>query len=194
MTRKATIVDRLFHQRSGTSIAIRLDKNTMTFQAELDDLFFTDRDGQVLKRKLFDYIDQKYKLQLFPIIEIEQIENHFAQHGDVWMGLRAYRYYVGTINGRWYESQWSFTEDHMESAIEHARYWSIGNHAPGFSVPYRSGKTTVIHYTSEAWERIQAIQAKLKKLADDLNIFLNSDDFVKKISSGGNVLPEGDKE
>ncbi len=195
MARKPARVDWIVHARTGVKVALRLNKGTMTFEAEYAGITYKSKDGAEIRKQILDEIERSHQLTFYPVIIVELEEPRYwgrsyqARAGGVLLVARRHYY---SSDGVLRELSW---EDHAAGKVDRLKRWNpVGYKGkPGdFALPYMVSKPTTtsssyyyLPYTDEVWDGLQEIVKVIKQARDRLAVLLSAPSVIADLITIG---------
>lgn len=190
MARLPARVDWIIHERTRTKIALRLNKSSMTFQAEWAGKTYWNKDGAVLRKQILEMVAASEHLEFSPVIEVKMQPGRGCRYGTlcVDLSMELDRWFYASSNAGLLKLAWEDQDNKQK-----IKHWNPGKdftgmpchtrprYAPDFDRYY-------LAYTEDLWAGLGALFDTVERARAKVEELLGTDDAVHRLETVGAEL------
>ena len=184
MARLPARVGWITHDRTGTKVALRLDKQSMTFQARWTGTTYKDQDGAVLRGRILELIEASEHLVFHPVIKVRIIRSTYNEHSES-IDVKISRFYYANSDSELLSTPWENKGDEHQ-----VRRWNPGENFTG--LPHRGSRRYTygadyyyLAYSEDLWVGLTALLDTIKRARANIVQLLNADNAALTLEAVG---------
>ena len=188
MARKPARIGWIEHKRLGLKVALRLNKNTMTFEAEFNDQTYSSKDGDEVRKLVLAAMESAQALEFFPVIKLRINPYGYGSQYRIELTLRRF-YYARQEDGTMLESRWGDREDvRVSQARKISPYERFGELPHRIDEQHGDTSTLFMAYADELWGALSELADAVPDLKTRIVEAAESEDALQAIRGLADVL------
>ncbi len=176
MARKPARIGWIEHRRLGLKVALRLNKNTMTFEAEFNGQTYSSKDGGEVKKLVLAAMESAQALEFHPVIRLRIKAYRYSNTSQIDADLTRF-YYARQADGTMLHSRWEDSDGRRVSQSH-----KVHSHEQFDKLPHRRDErygdtsTFLLSYSEETWEDLLELADSISGLKDRIAVAVESGD------------------
>jgi hypothetical protein len=186
--KKSTKVGTLEYPQANIKLDITVDRDSMLFWVSYGGTRYEHKDGQELRRIVFDAIKASLDVEWMPVIVVEPIGDRFGSSlgNEYTLGFTTERMWVARFpDGHYKRTQWHAQGDQKlqwsQSLGWQTEKW--GEFEPPCIGKEYSKATHYLPYSEPLWDNLQLLREKIKHLRSEFFALLGTREGIDFLTS-----------
>lgn len=181
------------NDQAGISVDIKLDRPTMTFEAEFMGQVYKNKDGAELEQEISLLIDEVLnKVVWTPVIQVSLADDRYIHADNGYLGFSIQRLHIARrLDGKWVQTQWN-ADPARRFTDNQPLFFVTGEFTPPCPVDSeRYGGTPSIYlpFTEETWEKLHTFIERIHIVRAAIHEYLRLG-FVPSQLQAGDPRPK----